>query len=665
MLFALKAQGSMAVEDQIAPALSAAGLSTATARFDENMFALFRSGEFTTPLYTAASRDPWKAPFFFDVFTRDLEAQAGKPNEILNIGTRYVGTGSRRTLIGDPLAKFRLGPEANVNMAFYSITRSAKSGDHRENPSDHPEVPREVKQAAILILRAIEQARGPYELFFDSAMGASISNPKPPNELQIEVANGLKDDSTSADFAKALAIFHRADTRYLMAGAHDIALAVQDASKMIADVPPNLDYQFTAHTIYGLVSLSGGASSTYRDSEPYALIIDTGGDDTYINAPSANGQDSWTSIAIDTSGNDKYLSDPALAGQDVASFKERKNPGVQTGPGGAFMGYSFLFDLRGDDLYRSHRCGLASGRLGVAVLEDMSGNDTYDGYADSIGFGMFGAGILEDIEGNDTYSGFTQVEAVGQTAGFGALIDRAGNDTYVSNDTVIDFPSAQSDKHNNSMSQGAGNGTRRDYIDAHTLAGGIGVLLDLGGDDKYSGAVFAQGVGYWEGIGILRDKAGRDTYNAGWYAQGASAHFAIGFLQDDAGDDHYTATMNMAQGAGHDFGAGYLLDLSGNDTYVAPNLSLGGGNANGIGLLLDVLGDDNYTSSGITLGQSGDAPAGSLRTRALTLGVFCDLAGKDTYPATITWAKNGGTQVNWIGKARVPEESQLGVFFDR
>ncbi len=679
MLFVMNAQASMSVEDLISPALNAAGLTTGSTRFDAGMMSLFRSAEFTTPLYEAASENPWKAPFLFNVFTNDLEAQAGKPNEILSIGAHYVGNGSRRTLIGDPLAALRATAEKPAD--FLSAVRSIlpppqdKSGMvARVIDTNSKSVPQEVKDAAVLVIRAARQSHEQYKLFLRSVFGTDTPSQAQMDEAQKVVAAALKDDAPSVDFAPGLDIFHAADTRYLIAGANDLLMAVQDASKMVANVPPTARYEFEVWTDWGELCLSGGSDSVYKSAprpalSNYFLVIDTGGNDTYINVPCAEGGtgsgSSWASIVIDTTGNDKYLSDPALATQALASWPGRKDTGMTPGPAGAFMGYSFLFDLKGDDIYRSARCGLGSGRLGVAVLEDAGGNDVYDGYADSLGFGMFGEGILEDMGGNDTYNGFTQVEGVGQTAGFGALIDHGGNDVYVANDSVIDFPSAQSDKHNDSMSQGAGNGTRRDYLDAHQLAGGIGLLLDTAGDDKYSGAVFAQGVGYLEGIGILRDKAGADTYNGGWYVQGASAHFAIGYLQDDQGDDHYAATMNMAQGAGHDFGAGYLIDLAGNDTYLAPNLSLGAGNANGIGLFLDAAGDDSYTTSGITLGEAGDSPKGSLRERALCLGVFVDLGGNDTYPAALPWAKNGKTEVNWTGKARVPEESQLGVFYDR
>src|SRR4051812_39376326 len=81
-LLALGSQKSgshpMTFEDQVGPALAAAGLTTETARFDPGMMALLRSAEFTTPLYQAASMNSWQAPLLFNIFTDEVDAQAGK-----------------------------------------------------------------------------------------------------------------------------------------------------------------------------------------------------------------------------------------------------------------------------------------------------------------------------------------------------------------------------------------------------------------------------------------------------------------------------------------------------------------------------------------------------------------------------------------------------------
>jgi hypothetical protein len=213
----------------------------------------------------------------------------------------------------------------------------------------------------------------------------------------------------------------------------------------------------------------------------------------------------------------------------------------------------------------------------------------------------------------------------------GLLLDVSGNDTYIANDTDIKFPSAQSTEHNGSLSQGFGFGRRGDYLDGHSWAGGVGMLVDGAGNDNYSCGIFGQGGSYWYGVGILADEGGDDSYLGQWYCQGSAAHFALGILQDSAGNDKYTGKMNMCGGAGHDFSLGWLEDRAGNDAYDMPNLSLGGGNANGVGVFWDCAGDDSYLTSGVTLGQASVAGSGSVRDFIMCLGVFVDGGGRDTY----------------------------------
>lgn len=640
-------------DEEIETALGAAGLSKATARFDENLLRLFRQGEFTSPLYDAASENPWRMPFFAQTFRRELNAAAGRPSEQLNLGARFLGFGTRRTLLGNPNA----AEEGRVKTAgaLREILREmADRGQVSDAIPDPTGVPAEVQEAAALILAVLRKVADLRETAL-----AGLGDLDAAYELFCAPETG-----TSKDFEARRQAYRKVDLRYLAAGGHDLLLAAQTAAARIAAVPSSARYDFELQTVWGSIRLTGGSDSLHP-SRPMLLAIDTGGNDTYIDLPATRSGANWASVVIDTDGSDRYLSDVRLDGIAIEKFEGRRSPRTDPGPGGAVLGYSALIDTKGNDLYRSHRPGLGSGRIGVAALCDRDGDDIYDAYRDSQGFGMFGAGILEDLAGDDRYFGFNQIQGMGQTMGFGYLADRAGNDEFRANATTIDFPSAQSARHNVHMAQGAGNGRRGDYLDGHSLSGGVGILHDGGGNDRYECAVFGQGVGYWKAVGMLWDEGGDDEYSGQWYAQGASAHFAIGYLEDLGGNDRYTAPMNMAQGAGHDFSLGVLIDRSGDDRYQAPNLSLGAGNANGIGLLIDVQGADSYVSSGITLGRAAEAPEGSLRMRALCLGVFLDLGGTDAYPSAVSGTANGARSVNVTARGPTPSESQIGVFWDR
>ena len=647
------AQGPAALDAEIETALGTAGLTTSSARFDEQMMELFRAGEFTTPLYRAASANPWRMPFLMSTLKVEAAGAAGSPSALVMMGGRLLGAGTRRTLLGNP-------NQAEEDAAKKPGALAAALNDMKRMKlvtSDLPSVdklPEEVRQAAALILRVALRTVEMRRLAF-AKLGELSS--------RYDAVAGTTTDLEGMRLEEHRDMYQKVDLSYLFAGGHDLAKAAETAMSWIATVPPTERYRVAIETTWGDIVLSGGTSDGYPDA-PILLAIDTGGNDVYLNAPRNANPFNWASVILDAAGDDQYVSSDSLRGTAVAKYAGRKSS-ARPGPASALFGYAVLIDRRGNDLYRSHSPSMGSARFGVATLLDSEGNDTYDAYRDSQGFGMFGIGVLEDRAGTDTYQGFSQIQGCGMTMGFGMLADREGDDTYTGNDEVLDFPSAQSAEHNTTMGQGAGYGRRADYSDGHSLAGGVGILLDEKGSDTYSAGVFAQGAGYWEGVGMLWDLEGNDKYTGQWYVQGASAHFAIGYLEDSAGDDKYTAPMNMAQGAGHDFAIGFLVEGAGADQYKAPNLSLGAGNANGIGVLLEMGGNDTYDSSGITLGRAAESTKGSLRSKALCLGTFIDFGGRDVYPAQATWAKEGAKVANWTDKLFRPEESQVGVFWDK
>lgn len=654
-IISVGAQVTATPDSEFEIALGTAGLSTKTARFDDNLAQFYRLGEFSTRLYDACDGNPWRIPFFSKTYRDEMSAQIGSASAGLQSGSQLVGFPIRRTLLGNPIAaeEGMAKDEDSLRKVLEELRAKGIVADATLNLSA---VPKEVQQAAALILRVIPRA-----LEMRRAAFEKLGDLTPQYAL---FSRRVTSDEFGGSFNDKLQAYRGVDLAYLAAGAHDLFLAVQTASSYLAVVPETTQYDVQISTAWGVIRLTGGGDTKHPD-RPTLLIIDTGGNDTYLNCPANQSASNWASVVLDSAGNDRYLSDEALADQPIAKWAQRMRGSNEPGPGGALFGYSMLLDRVGNDLYRTHRPGIGSGRLGMAATIDLDGDDVYDAYTDSQGFGNFGAGILEDVRGSDKYFGFSQVQGCGQTAGFGYLADRAGNDEYVANDEVIDFASPQSAQHNVSMAQGAGNGRRADYLDGHTLAGGVGILLDQDGDDKYSCGVFGQGVGYGRGVGFLWDLAGKDSYYGQWYVQGASAHYAIGLLDDEKGDDTYIAQMNMAQGAGHDFAVGCLLDRAGADSYKAPNLSLGAGNANGIGIFVDFGGNDRYDSQGITLGKAAEAPKASLRARCLCLGVFMDLGGEDTYPPSTPWTANGTRAVNWTDKNLTPAESQLGIFYDR
>jgi len=619
------------------------------------MLPFFRQGEFATPFFEASFESAWRVPFLMDMHRRQLSSTGQNSLNSVSVVSRMLGKGSRRELLGNPIAD-AVTRSRQPNALAISLQRMKQRGLIAGEVPSTDKVPKEVQESASLIIevaldgvisrRASFLSIGDMEASYVREIGAGLMGSDPVVHENL------------------LQFYRSIDLTYLFSAGQDSAAAMVTAASHLTTVLSTDVYDFQVKTSWGDIVLTGGSDSKHGPGQMF-VVIDTGGNDTYQGVPANRSVSNWFSAVLDTAGDDAYLSDPALKETPVAKFADRAKGRYQLGAGSAAFGLSYLFDLKGNDLYRSTGTSFGAAIFGVAVLSDWEGDDVYDSYADSQGFGKFGIGILDDLNGNDQYSGFNQVQAVGLTGGAGLLIDRRGNDIYVANDAVLDFPSPQTAEHNVSMSQGAGYGVRLDYVNGKSLSGGIGILYDLEGKDSYSCGVFGQGVGYWEGLGALWDGGGDDTYSGQWYVQGASAHFGVGYLEDVSGVDSYTALMNMAQGAGHDFSIGMLLDHAGDDRYRAPNLSLGAGNANGIGVFVDRLGNDAYESLGLSLGQSAESPKGSLRERAFCFGLFMDLAGTDTYPASFDYIRNGTRVVNWRDRLPNPAESQLGVFWDR
>jgi hypothetical protein len=153
---------------------------------------------------------------------------------------------------------------------------------------------------------------------------------------------------------------------------------------------------------------------------------------------------------------------------------------------------------------------------------------------------------------------------------------------------------------------------------AHSLGAafmGSGILIDLAGDDQYSAGSFSIGSGLF-GVGILLDRAGNDSYSGDTCTEGSGA-FGIGIHIDGAGNDSYRAAL-FSQAFGFVAGAGLLRDDDGNDVYVA-----GGKYTDEIRYF------DHYTSlsQGFGFGWRPVASGG--------IGLLVDGAGNDVYVSDI------------------------------
>jgi hypothetical protein len=443
-----------------------------------------------------------------------------------------------------------------------------------------------------------------------------------PARLARQALEGRIEPLEEPDFRRLLPEIER---EALLAGMLDLVAAVQRLRAFVAGSPSLPAVAWRIDTPLGAVVVdTTGRDNVHALHEPL-LVVDVGGNDRYEFGPRAAAR--RIAVLLDHGGDDRYL---ALA------------PGAD--PSAAILGYGVLWDTAGDDDYRGSQVAQASALFGAALLVDEGGRNEFTANGHAQGHAIGGVALLLGGAGDDRYRAQTHAQGSGGPSGVAMLVDPAGNDRYTLDDSPLSSPSPQLPDRNTSMGQGAGRGLRTDVIDGRSAAGGIGVLVDLEGDDQYRAQVFAQGAGFREGLGLLADGAGNDRFEAAWYAMGAAAHRGAGvLLKRGAGHDRYRATHTLAIGAAHDFSVGFFLDEGGDDRYHAGDLGLGAAHDNSVALFVDAAGDDAYGVDAGACRAFGVARLGewgSLRESLPNAGLFMDLGGDDAYPAHCERARN-------------------------
>ncbi len=400
---------------------------------------------------------------------------------------------------------------------------------------------------------------------------------------------------------------------------HQLATAFPNALPA-SQVPPGVtgDVVLVENTSYGLIVVGGTGPNTYELDARFGLVIDLGGNDLYrgsIAAPASDQQ--GNAVVIDLSGNDTYSGAPL---------------GLATGR----LGVGLLIDHAGDDVYQMDQGSGGAGFGGLGILFDAKGNDVYMGNRLTQGAAIGGLGLLLDGAGNDRYTSHGFAIGFGGPLGVGVLIDILGNDHYQCGDKIpstYNANDAPNGKPGDPMFQydcfglGAGAGSRilskRPEWQAHSLAGGWGILLDIEGHDQYHSANFSQGHGYFFGVGMKLDFDGNDHHQAARYGHGASAHYGTALFIDRQGDDRYESFGPFYNGGvAWDHGVSLMIDGGkGRDAYAFEH-STGLGLADHMGwaVFIDEGGADYYHS------QSGFGNASEQ-----SLAGFFDLNGKDNY----------------------------------
>ncbi len=538
--------------------------------------------------------------------------------------------------------KFKINNEKlDIKEALFRFLDKDKknlNGSEKKCMSQAQRLPKKLRESLAVLLMGILESRYEMSQAIKDLSQEELDSLKKhmPEMLEEEVEDEFKsaeeldkDQKYEEKLLKAMTpILQKINREEIFQAGMDMALSLDQAKENLYELVGGShhltdDDLFKKDTLLYLKTdqgdlIIGGIKSNRYQGSP-ALIIDLGGDDEYYFSNDKESQIAST-IIIDLGGDDLYKT------QERFAF------------GSGFFGVSFLIDRWGDDLYLAQNFSLGSGFFGVGVLVDEEGNDKYLGDTFTQGAGSFGLGILMDLKGNDEYSAALFAQGFGYVAGFGAILDSVGNDSYFAGGKYKDI--LRYEDHYISLSQGFAFGSRPD------LSGGLGFLCDGKGNDVYNSDIFGQGSSYWFGLGSLVDEAGNDKYLSYQYAQGAGIHISLGVLIDKTGDDVYIS-KGVSQGCGHDLAFGLLLDQKGDDSYSAYDLSQGAGSANGIGVIIDESGDDGYMVKRTHNTQGYGNP----RREYGSIGLFLDLSGKDNYDG------NGADNSYWI----IPSKWGAGI----
>jgi hypothetical protein len=403
--------------------------------------------------------------------------------------------------------------------------------------------------------------------------------------------------------------------------------ALDHARLALAELPPAPAFAFDWRTPWGWIRIRGGGNDIIEAVDPL-LIVDLGGDDTYRGGVAASAPGRPVSLLLDMSGSDVYAALPGVPAQ-----------------GAGLCGVGILIDAAGDDTYEAVELSQGLGQFGLGACIDLAGTDVYSTRYSGQGCGYLGIGLLIDAAGNDSYTLHSDGQGFGGVGGVGTLADADGKDMYeaVRDSRITDRPSYHSPEENISVSnaQGCSMGRRGDGADGHSWAGGLGTLIDLAGDDRYTAGNWSMGCGYWFGTGLLYEGGGNDEYHGVCWSQGSGAHFCIGALLDEGGDDVHLAEANstLSLAMGHDFTVALLVNLGGNDRYEIVKDGLAFALNRSVAMLLDVGGDDEYSHNpenkpGFAKNDEKFRARGGVSTYfsdTTSIGLFLDVGGQDTY----------------------------------
>lgn len=583
------------------------------------------------PFFRTVMAAPLDAPYRAGVLGDSFRGAAGSPHELIGRAGALSGVRLQRPVdfgMAAIEARLRGAPDPLAAGLAWMASTKAGAGWVPVLP-DHAQLPNPLRYELARVLAAMSQSHGFLQRAFERFPAAVT-----PALLRRQAFEGRLAPFETPDYRQLLPLVER---EAVVAGMLDLVGAVERLRRFVQDEAALPSVAWSLQTPFGWIVVDTSGRDNRHQLEDALLVLDVGGDDAYEFL--ARGDTHAISVLLDHRGNDRYAA--AAPGAD---------------PSSATLGYGILWDTEGDDRYEGTEQAQASALFGAALLVDGGGSNRFVASSRSQAHAIGGVAVLASAGGDDAFIAQTYSQATGGPGAAAVLVDAGGDDRYTLTNVPLVRPSPQLPDRNTSMGQGAGYGMRGVFLDGRSTAGGIGLLLDLAGNDRYEAQVFAQGVGYYEGLGMLLDDGGDDRFEAAWYAMGAGVHYAAGILLERGeGRDAYRSTHEVALGSANDLSVGVFVDEGGDDAYTVGQLSLGVAHANSTGIFVDAAGNDRYTVMSPACRALGAAYLhewGNAREALPSLGLFLDLGGVDSYPAHCVRAANDSL---WAGPRVWPQ----------
>jgi hypothetical protein len=359
--------------------------------------------------------------------------------------------------------------------------------------------------------------------------------------------------------------------------------ALDQARRSLQQLPPATLRKVSAFdwkTPFGWIRIRGTGDDDI-DASDALLIVDLGGNNHWHGPVGASSPTRLIGLALALSGHNVFEGGDVVQGVGIAGI------GVLLDAGG------------GGDRYEAGNYAQGTGLLGFGALINLGGNNVYRASRIAQGSSPFvGVGLLADAEGYDRYSILNAGQGYGGPGGVGILANRMGNNTYYAEpDMRKGWPGyGEADEGSSSQAQGFGAGSfAGPASQGQFWAGGIGALINIGGNNSYVAGSWSQGMGYFYGMGILYSGNGKNRYKGGILSQAAAAHYGIGGLIDDGGDNIHVDSGQMA--LAHDVSIALFLANGGNNRYTAPSFALSR-DRSPLALFVNVGGNNVYECKG-------------------------------------------------------------------